>query len=158
MKLRLPKYTSKDYVVLALVLLPYILAMNSIIFWCCLYQRGTILFAFHFHYRHFLFCFFVICGGVAVLMKKHFPSEREMGRRFTYMIFTFLLMSGLFLLLLFQGYEDIDFFNYRFDDDSFVWAYFGLGIGNVFLTFLHEGIARYENWKANLQETEQLKK
>ena len=32
MKLRLPKYTSKDYVVLALVLLPYILAMNSIIF------------------------------------------------------------------------------------------------------------------------------
>ena len=81
-----------------------------------------------------------------------------MGRRFTYMIFTFLLMSGLFLLLLFQGYEDIDFFNYRFDDDSSVWAYFGLGIGNVFLTFLHEGIARYENWKANLQETEQLKK
>ena len=93
-----------------------------------------------------------------MLIKKRFPSERELGRRFTYMIFTFLLMSGLFLLLLFQGYEDIDFFNYRFDDDSFVWAYFGLGIGNIFLTFLHEGIARYENWKANLQETEQLKK
>jgi LytS/YehU family sensor histidine kinase len=33
-----------------------------------------------------------------------------------------------------------------------------MGIINVFLTFLHEGIARYENWRANLTETEAVKK
>lgn len=32
-----------------------------------------------------------------------------------------------------------------------------MGIINIFLTFLHEGIARYEEWKANLKETEQVR-
>ena len=109
MKLLLPKYTSKDYVVLALVLLLYILAMNSIIFGAA-YISGVQFFLLSTFITGISFSvFFVICGGVVVLMKKRFPSEREMGRRFTYMIFTFLLMSGLFLLLLFQGFEDIDF-------------------------------------------------
>jgi LytS/YehU family sensor histidine kinase len=31
-----------------------------------------------------------------------------------------------------------------------------MGIFNIFLTFLHEGISRYEEWKANLKEMEQV--
>ena len=74
------------------------------------------------------------------------------------MIIAFLLMSGLFLLLFFRLYEALAFFNFHFDDDSFVWAYFVLGITNIFLTFLHEGIDRYENWKISQQEMEQIKR
>ena len=73
------------------------------------------------------------------------------------MIFTFLCMSGLFLLLMFKLYANIKYFSYKINEDSFVWAYFAMGISNVFLTFLHEGIARYENWKKNQEETELLK-
>lgn len=74
------------------------------------------------------------------------------------MIPSFLIMTGLYLLMLFRGYEWMNFFGYRFNEHNFVWAYVGLGIVNIFLTFLFEGIARFESWKANLRETEHLQK
>jgi len=64
----------------------------------------------------------------------------------------------LFLLLLSALFEAIPLMQYHFDENRFVWAYFGLGISNVFITFLIEGIDRYESWKKNLQEMEELKK
>jgi LytS/YehU family sensor histidine kinase len=43
------------------------------------------------------------------------------------------------------------------EENNFTWAYIATGIMNIFLTFLNEGIYRFENWKSNLKETEQLK-
>lgn len=37
-------------------------------------------------------------------------------------------------------------------------AYMCVGVLNVFLTFLHEGVARFERWRVSLLETEELKK
>jgi LytS/YehU family sensor histidine kinase len=73
------------------------------------------------------------------------------------MIISFLLMSGLFLLVLFSLFSSISYFHYEVNEDRFVWAYFGLGIINIFPTFLHEGIARYESWKIKQKETDELK-
>jgi LytS/YehU family sensor histidine kinase len=67
-------------------------------------------------------------------------------------------MTGLFLLLLFRGYESISFFDYRFNEKGFIWAYISLAIVNIFLTLLLEAVSRFEIWKKNLSETEQLKK
>jgi len=101
--------------------------------------------------------FFILCGVVAVEMKKRFPLESQLSKRLTLIIITFLIMSGLFLVLLFNLFTAIKYFDYSFNEEGFVWAYFGLGIINVFLTFLMEGIARYESWKQSRIETEQLK-
>ncbi len=158
MRLRLPKYTSKDYLVLAIVLLPITITINGFIFGLRyvtslkIFLSATVITATLFA------LYFTLCGGIAVLMKKRFPEEYQVPRRLTLMIFSFLMMTGLMLLFLFRSYESIQFFDYRFDEDSFVWTYFAMGIGNVFLTFLHEAIARYEVWKSNFRETEQLKK
>jgi LytS/YehU family sensor histidine kinase len=67
-------------------------------------------------------------------------------------------MTGLFLFGLFKGYEYFPFLHYSFNDEGFAWAFIAMGIINIFFTFLHEGIARYERWKSNLVETETLKK
>lgn len=157
MNLQLPRYTGKDYLVLALIIVPYTLMMNTIIFGLKFYSglnyflAGTLV-------TGSCFCiFFILCGGVAVSMKKRFPTEAQVPQRLGVMIFTFLCMSGLFLLLLFKLYANITYFSYKINEDSFVWAYFAMGISNVFLTFLHEGIARYEIWKKNQEETELLK-
>ncbi len=158
MKIRLPYYSSKDYLVLGLVLLPVTLIINSTILGTgyfssvSLFVLATILSGLAFTF------YFMLCGKVAVLLKNRFPNEEQTGLKLSLMIASFLVMTGLFLLMLFKGYERIPFFNYRFNESAFVWGYVGLGMVNIFLTFLFEGIASFESWKANLKETEQLKK
>lgn len=158
MKLKLPYYSSKDYKVLALMIFPITVIINSAVFGLRyfsspgLFVMATLLSGIAFA------CYFTLCGAVAVMMKRRFPEEAQTSIRLSFMIGCFVIMTGLFLLLLFKGYGNIPFLNYRFNEEGFVWAYIGLGIANIFFTFLFEGIARYENWKASLHETEQLKK
>ncbi len=158
MKWRLPQYSGKDYLVLTVFLIPFTLVMNSVIFGMRIFSdpifllKATLI-------TGVAFCIdFICCGAVAVLLKKRFPKDEQTGERMGYMILVFLLMTGLFLMLLFRGYELIDFYGYKYNETGFIWAYIGMGIANIFLTFLHEGIARYENWKSSLKETEALKK
>lgn len=157
MKLKLPEYTSKDYLVLALVLIPISIIINSAVLQAKYYSSwgifltATAIAAVGFSLN------FIMCGGIAVLMKKRFPHERQVGIKLTFMILTFFVITGLFLLLLFKGYEKVRLFNYTFNEHGFVWAYIGMGIVNTFLTLLFEGIDRYENWSSNLKETEKLR-
>lgn len=157
MSITLPKYTSKDYVVMPVVVIPFTFSINLAAFGSGYFESfrffmtATLLTGFCFSF------YFILCGGVAVLMKNRFPNESQVSKRLAIMIISFLLMSALFLLMLFSLFSSISYFNYEVNEDRFVWAYFGLGIINIFLTFLHEGIARYENWKAKQKETDELK-
>lgn len=156
MKVRPPQYNGKDNIVMILVILPFSIIVNSITF-------GSQYFL---NWKMFLLgtgitflatsIDFMLCGLIAISLKKRFPYEDQLLLRLCFMIFTFLLISGLFLYSLFRGYEQVNFFNYRFDENGFVWSYYTLGIFNIFLTFLMEGIARYNDWKLNGQETERL--
>jgi len=158
MKLKLPQYSGKDYLVLAVMILPFTIIMNFVIFGQK-YFSGIPIFLLATFITSVSFClFFILCGGIAVLLKKRFPSEEQTGHRLIAMILTFVTMTGLFLLLIFRGYEAIGFFGYTFNQKGFTGAYICMGIINIFLTLLFEGIARYENWKINFNETEQLKK
>lgn len=158
MTLKLPRYTSKDYTVLAILIIPITLVINSVIF-------GS---GYYTDWRKFLFATlvtaavfsinFTVCGWVAVQMKKRFPSEKEVSKRLTLMITVFILFTGLFFYTLFQGYATFPFLNYTFNEPGYIWAYMGMAIINVFITLLMEGVARFERWKQNLVETEQLKK
>ena len=158
MKIKLPLYTSKDYNVLAIVLLPITLIINVVVFGPA-YYSGGIAFVFPTFITAIAFSIhFTICGAVAVSWKKRFPDESHLLKRLTAMIFSFFFISGLLLYSIFKGYEFFPFLNYSFNENGFIWAYMGMAIINVFLTLLHEGIARYEKWKQKLEETEALKK
>ncbi|HOZ79116.1 MAG TPA: histidine kinase [Ferruginibacter sp.] len=156
MKVKTPQYNGKDNVVMTLVVIPFTIIINSIIL-------GS---QYFFNWKIFLLatvitfiatCIdFMLCGFIAVALKKRFPEESRLFLRLSLMIFTFLLISGLFLYSLFHGFELIDLFNYRFDENAFTWSYYALGISNIFITFLMEGIARYKDWKQNWMETERL--
>lgn len=156
MKLQAPQYNGKDNLVMLLVALPFTVILNSIILGSRYFLEWKI-FCLATIITFLATCTdFILCGFIAVSLKKRFPEETHLFLRLSLMIFTFLLISGLFLYSLFHGYEFIDIFNYRFNENGFVWSYYTLGIFNIFITFLMEGIARYKDWKQNRKETERL--
>jgi len=158
MKAKLPHYTSKDYVIMVWTMIPFSMIINAFIFGKK-YFSGWSLFLLATIITGLAACIdFILCGTVAVEMKKRLPADNQVAKRLTFMIGIFLIISGLFLYFLFSFYELIDFYGYTFNERGFGWAYISLGVLNIFLTFLHEGVSRFERWKANLQETEQLKK
>jgi two-component system, LytTR family, sensor kinase len=100
--------------------------------------------------------YFCLCGWIALRFRRHFPKEKQIPLRLAVSIITFLLMSGLVLYALHLLYERIPFFQYRFNETQFAWTYFAMGICNIFLTFLMEGIAIYQSWETSRAETEKL--
>lgn len=157
MTIKLPRYTSRDYTVLAALLVPVTLIINSVIFGGSYFSSWK-YWLFTTAVTAAVFCIdFMICGWIAMMMKKRFPGENQVSIRLTVMILLFILLTGLFFFTLFRGYESFPFLNYRFNESGFIWAYMGMAIINVFITLLMEGIARFENWKLNMAETEKLR-
>ena len=158
MKIQLPQYSGKDYLVMIGVVPLFTLFINYNIFDKAYFTDGR-LFIWATIITGFGFCLdFILCGGIAVAMKNRFPREQQLMKRLTFMILIFLLLTGLFLYALFQWYERDFFSSYHINQMGFVWSYFFMGIINVLLTFLMEGISRYQQWKTNWEETEVLKK
>ena len=158
MKLRLPQYSGRDYLVFSIIALPFTIILNTVIFGSRAFSGLSIFLLSTLMTGLVLSLDFLVCGNIAVFLKKRFPAEDQSWRKMGLMIFFFLILTGLFLMLLFRCYEAIAFFDFPFNETTFAWAYFGLGIINIFLTFLFEGLSRFESWKVNMRETEALKK
>ena len=157
MKFRLPQYSGKDYLVLAVVLLPLTLALNSVIFGARYFTNNIFLPATLI--TALLFAIdFILCGALALLLKRRMPDEDDTPRRLFLMIACFVALTGIFLLTLFHGYEAFSSFDYSYNEKGFIWSYVSMAIVNIFLTLLIEGIYRYNNWRENQKETETIKK
>ncbi len=158
MEIKLPQYSGRDNLVMLVIVPVFTLFINYNIFGSP-YFNDLRLFLLTTLITGIGFCLdFILCGWIAVVMKNRFPREPQLIKRLTWMIFIYLLLTGLFLYALFQVYELNFYFSYRINETGFVWSYFSMGIINVFLTFLMEGISRYQTWKKNWEETEHLKK
>jgi LytS/YehU family sensor histidine kinase len=73
------------------------------------------------------------------------------------MILLFLMISALIIFGIYKIYNATGVLGEGKKDNNITWAYITTGILNIFLTFLNEGVYRFENWKNDLKETEQLK-
>lgn len=156
MKIKLPQYNGKDNLVMLLVAPFFAVVLNFIILGSRYFSNWRIFVAATLLSAGAICIDFILCGWVAVTFKARFPSEQQVVKRLALMITTFLIISGLFLYSLFRGYELVDVLNYQFNEPGFVWSYFTLGIINIFLTFLMEGISRYKDWQKNWHETDEL--
>lgn len=156
MKMRLPQYSSKDYYVMLWVMLPLTILLNSILFGRLYYTNWQVFVLATLISGTGACIDFILCGYIAVALKQRFPLEKQVPKRLTLMILAFLLLTGLFLYSLFRGYEAIHFYGYTFYEAGFVWSYIAMGIMNIFITLVQEGISRYEDWRKNLQEMEAL--
>ncbi|HEX6181773.1 MAG TPA: histidine kinase [Chitinophagaceae bacterium] len=157
MKLKLPQFNSKDNLVMLLVVIPFALVLNSFLFGTAYFSNWKI-FVSATPISAVLFClFFALCGFIAITLRNRMPDERLTGIRMTISMVIFVLLSGLFLLLVFLGYERLNFFGYRFNETRFTYAYISLAIMNITITLIMEGVARFDQWKATQKEAEALK-
>lgn len=157
MKIKLPQYSSKDYYVMLWIMLPLTILLNSILFGKLYYNNWQVFILATLITGIGASIDFILCGYVAVALKQRLPNEPQVTQRLTLMILAFLLLTVIFLYSLFRGYEAIHFYGYTFYEAGFVWSCIAMGIMNIFITLVQEGVARYEDWRANLKETDALK-
>jgi two-component system, LytTR family, sensor kinase len=158
LKFTIPKYTTKDIPIMVGTMLPQSLLTNYFLFgkkyfadpslfiWSTLLTFSLISLAF------------ILYGGIALTFRKRFPHDSQTRKRLFIVIPLFILISGVYLTIIFRGYDWFGFFNYRFNLKSFNKIYLSFAIINIFLTLLNEGVYRFEKYRTLITETEQLKK
>jgi two-component system LytT family sensor kinase len=154
----IPYYTSKDYLVMGWTIIPYTILTNGILFGSRYFTDWKVLVPATLLLLSVMTAFYLVCGTWAVWLRNRFPEDKFVKKRLALAIATFMLMSAVVLSFLLQGYEYFDVLDYRFQENDFTWAFSCLAILNIFITFLHEYISRFEHYKTITQETEALKR
>jgi sensor histidine kinase YesM len=155
--LTLPRYTQKDLSIMLWTMTPFSILLNIIIFGKEYFSFGsTFLIATPFSLLIMLGSF-ILYGHIAVTCRQRLPGDGNFLKRTIILLSLFLTMSALLIFGIYQLYHWIGLLGDSKEENNFTWAYVTTGILNIFLTFLNEGIYRFENWKANLKETEEIK-
>ena len=99
MRVKLPAYNGKDNLVMAIVTPAFAFIFNY-------YNFPKEYFASTFNFLILSSCtwiaftaYFILCGAIAVQVKKRFPSEKHISTRLSLSITCFLLLTFLFLYL-----------------------------------------------------------
>lgn len=155
-KVYIPKYHSKDLVVMIATMLPMTLFLCFLFFDNYFSNVGTFL---SITLVSFIFysCAFITYGIVAIALRNRFPEERQFYKRIGICLGVFYLMSAVYISMLLFSFDYFSFFGYQYSDDDFTHGWLCLVVINTFLTFLNEGIYRFENYRNTIIETEQLK-
>ncbi|MGZ3851835.1 MAG: sensor histidine kinase [Flavisolibacter sp.] len=156
--LNIPRFHTKDFTVLVGSMLPMAVVVNYFLYGDAYWSSPsqfliTTLTSFTFFGTGFL-----TYGFVAIVLRNRFPEDNQVLKRFTICLSIFFLMSAVYISLLLLVYDYFDFYGYKYADSDFVKGYVTLATLNVFLTFLNEGIYRFEKFKVTITENEQLKK
>jgi two-component system, LytTR family, sensor kinase len=156
--MKLPQYSGKDYVIMVWTITPFTIILNSIIFGKRYFTDWQVFSIATLVAFLFLCVSFILYGGVAVAFRNRLPRDDQFMKRTSIIVGLFIIMTGLLILLLFTIYESIGTLNFTFREGSFIGAYSATVVLNIFLTILHEAVAKFASYKATLVETEQLKK
>ncbi|MFL5741002.1 MAG: histidine kinase [Flavisolibacter sp.] len=156
--LKIPAYHSKDLAVMVASMLPMAMLVNYF-----LYGESYFLEASTFAWTTLTsFAYFALAfmsyGLVAISLRNRFPDDRQLFKRLAICLSIFFLMSAVYIALLLLAYDNFHFFGYEYSEHDFTRGYITLMVINIFLTFLNEGLYRFEKYRATITETEQLKK
>ena len=158
MHIKLPQYTKSDGVIMPLILVPWLLLVNRLILGSLYFERLSVFLSASAITLVVMALSWVLHGWIAVTLRNRFPQEKATGLRMVLAILLFILITGLIITMLFWGYDAVGFPGGSFKPGNYQIALVIGSVMNIFITVLHEGVARFEKWKAVLVETEQLKK
>lgn len=151
------RYSSKEPLVFAWIVGPYILFMNLIMFGTCIFgSLGSFLKTFSVVALYF-FIVYGIFGSVAVIIKNQNPGAGDLFKRVRLMLPFFYVMN------VFAVYGAFYLFGHHVHlgcvpEFRMIWWTILYGcIMSTLITFINEGMANWENWKNSLSESEKLK-
>ncbi|MDB5196872.1 MAG: hypothetical protein JWP88_1243, partial [Flaviaesturariibacter sp.] len=150
--------TTKDHSILVFSMLPLTLLLNYILFGDRYITESLLFLATTIVTFVVLGSSFLLYSAIAIVLRNRFADESLNNRRLAISIGLFFLLSYILMTLLFRGYAVFNFFGYRYNDGDFAKGFTSMAVSNVFLTFLNEGVSRFEIYKIMSKQTEQLRK
>ena len=154
----IPKYTGKDFPIMVMTMLPMTLLMNYFLFGKT-YFSDLSVFNWATLVTFLILCFaYFLYGLVAASLRARFPNDEESFKRLSICITIFIIMTGVYLSVVSRGYDLFHFMGYEYNESNFRKCFITFIVMNVFLTFVNEGVSRFDNYRNTVRETEQLKK
>jgi two-component system, LytTR family, sensor kinase len=156
--LNIPKFHTKDFTVLVGSMLPMGVLLNYFLYDKVYFSSTSQFITTTVVTFIYLGAAFLTYGFVAISLRNRFPHDNQLFKRLAICLSIFFLMSAVYISLLLLAYDYVHFYGYEYLDSDFTKGYLTLITINIFLTFLNEGIYRFEKFKITITETEQLKK
>jgi hypothetical protein len=155
---KIPTYHSKDLVVLFASMFPMAIVLNFFLYGSTYFNRWDMFIWTTLASFVYLGLAFLTYGFVAISLRNRFPDDRDFFKRLAICLSIFYLMSAVYISLILIAYDYFSFYGYQYNDSDFTQAYIAFIVINTFLTFLNEGLYRFERYRATITENEQLKK
>ena len=157
-QVNIPTYHSKDLIVLVASMLPMAIVLNFFLYGPVYFTRWDMMLWATLVSFVILGLAFLTYGFVAISLRNRFPEDKDFFKRLAICLAIFYLMSAVYISLILITYDNFKFFGYQYSDLDFTQAYIAFIVINTFLTFLNEGLYRFERYRATITENEQLKK
>jgi two-component system, LytTR family, sensor kinase len=158
MHVKLPQYTKSDVAIMLFIVVPWLFVLNRLIVGPLYFQRFGIFLAATAITFTAIALSWQVHTWIAVTLRERFPRESQTSLRLLIMIPLFILVTALATTLFFWFYKAVHFPGADFNTSNYQTALLLGAVVNVFVTFIHEAVSRFEKWKAVLVENEQLKK
>ena len=155
---KLQQYSKSDLAILILIVVPWLVILNRLIVGTLYFLDFTIFLPTIILTFISMFLSWKVHAWISVVLRERFPHESQATPRLLFAIPLFILITSLNLTLLFWAYHALFIKIGNFRNDNYNIALVAGAVMNIFVTFVYEGIPRFEKWKAVLIENEQLKK
>lgn len=154
----MPKFHSKDLVVLIATMLPLAILLDFFCYGDAYFSSWSRFLLTTLPTFAYTGLAFLTYGVVAISLRSRFPDDRQLFKRLLICLSVFFLMSAVHISAILFGLDYFNVYGYEYSETDFTKGYLTLIAFNTFLTFLNEGIYRFEKFSVTIKETEQLKK
>lgn len=153
----LKRYSNKEPQVLLWIMLPYLVFLNSIVFGGCIFNSVSLFARSTFFGALFISVIYFVFGLAATLVKKRFPAAGDMFRRIAFLLPLFYVMNAITMPGYFFIFNQWQLLACQPKSGMLVWAIVYGCIMSTVITFVNEGVANWDAWKASITENERLK-
>jgi two-component system, LytTR family, sensor kinase len=153
----LKRYSKKEPLVFVWVMMPYIIFLNILVFGSCIFSSVLLFLKSFFYTGVFMFVIYFFFGLVATLIQKRFATAGELFKRIAIMLPVFYLMNCIAITALFYLHGKLQLLSCTPKTDMLLWSIIYACLMSTIITFINEGVANWEAWKASITETEKIK-
>jgi sensor histidine kinase YesM len=151
------RYSSREPLVFAWIITPYILSMNLLIFGSCVFGSFPSFIKSFLTSALYFFIIYGVFGSVAVVIKNRNPGAGDLFKRVRLMLPFFYLMNIGAVYGAFYIFTHMVLLGCVPKPEMLWWTILYGCIMSTVITFINEGMANWENWKNSLSESEKLK-
>ena len=153
----LNRYNSKEAQVSLIIVLPYTVVINFMLFGNCIFSSSPLFFESFLYNGAYMVLMYFLFNSVAVFIRNRFVADSDLFKRIGIMLPVFYLMNiGVIGGLLFM-HKDMRLVNCATQPQMFWWTVLYGCIISTVIVFANEGMTNWRKWKGSLAETDKLR-